>query len=137
MTYGEPRPMRAILGGIPALEDIVGREVELDQVLGSFVGHGALLTGDRRFGKTSLTRLVEAACGRAGHRVIRISAERSSFEDFVDALADEFLQLDGLFKQAIRGWQASLQAGPLTLERTVFALPEPGHASADRSVGPR
>lgn len=109
--------MHVILGGIPPLDDIVGRERELAAVVESFSGHGALLTGDRRHGKTSLTRLVEQACREAGHRVVRVSAERSSFGDFVEALAEELGRADSAFKRAIRGWRAKVKAGPVVIER--------------------
>lgn len=109
--------MHVVLGGIPQLADIVGRERECAEVLESFSGHGALLTGDRRHGKTSLTRLVEAACKDAGHQVVRVSAERSSFADFVEALAEKLAGTDSAYKQAISGWHFKVKAGPVVLER--------------------
>jgi hypothetical protein len=109
--------MRVVLGGIPDTDDIVGRDQQVSHVLASFHGHGALLTGDRRHGKTSLTRLVEAASRDAGHHVVRLSAERTGFADFVDALADEFAASHSTLKRELKRWRLSLRAGPMTAER--------------------
>ncbi|MDQ4096329.1 MAG: AAA-like domain-containing protein [Actinomycetota bacterium] len=50
------------------------------EILKSVAGPGALLTGDRRMGKTSVIRAVEAAARAQGHRVVRLSAERGSLD---------------------------------------------------------
>jgi hypothetical protein len=111
------RPMRVVLGGIPPLEDIVGRESETAAVLDSLRGHGALLTGDRRHGKTCLTRLVEVASVKAGQHVVRVSAERRSFGEFVEALADALSFGGSALRNEVDRWRVSLKAGPLSAER--------------------
>jgi len=109
--------MQVVVGGIPPLDDIVGREEETASVLRSFHGSGALLTGDRRYGKTCLGRLVERTSVDAGYAVVRVSAERRSFEDFVEALADALAQHSSAVKQELERWRVGLTAGPVTAER--------------------
>ena len=109
--------MSVVPGGIPDLADLVGRDEEVEAVLRSFHGHGALLTGDRRHGKTCLTRLVEHASDRAGHHVVRVSAERASLDDFVEALADAFVDSGPAYRREVDRWQLSVRAGAVAGER--------------------
>jgi hypothetical protein len=109
--------MRVVLGGIPPLDDILGREGETAAVLESLRGHGVLLTGDRRHGKTCLTRLVEVAGTKAGHQLVRVSAERRSFVEFVEALADALSSGGSGLREEVDRWRLSLKAGPFAAER--------------------
>lgn len=109
--------MRVVLGGIPPLSDIIGREADTAAVLESLRGHGALLTGDRRHGKTCLTRLVEATGFEAGHQVVRVSAERRSFVEFVEALADALSSGGSALRTEVDRWRLTLKAGPFAAER--------------------
>ncbi len=82
------RPIEVNVGGIVPHEDLVGRDAELDRLMGLVAppAHGAMLLGDRRIGKTSLLRTVEQPLREAGHLVVRVSAETSSMDDFARAL---------------------------------------------------
>lgn len=122
------RPMRVVPGGIPDLANLVGRERETQQVLRSLAGHGCRLTGDRRYGKTSLTRLVEAECRASDRPVVRVSAERQSFGDFVSALADELAAADSAIKQEVDRWRISVHTGLMSGERA------PTHRNLDELI---
>ena len=111
------RPIRSIavtLGGIPDLRDLIGRDELAAGVAADLArGQGVLLTGDRRVGKTSVARLVEARLREAGHRVVQVSAERVSFADFVEALAAELAKgLGNAVTKELANWRATLKAGP-------------------------
>ncbi len=113
------RPIPLTVGGIPDGQDIVGRDTfsaEVAAMLGA--GQSILLTGDRRTGKTCVSRVVEAQLRDGGHRVIRVSAERASFADFVDALSRELEKELGLASELAR-WEFGLKAGPAEARRTV------------------
>lgn len=115
------RPMRVVIGAIPALDDIVGRERERLACLRSLDGHGCRLTGDRRYGKTSLARLarlVEADCAAAGRVAVRVSAERQAFLDFVAALAQVLSEADSVIKREVDRWRVSVDTGLVSAERT-------------------
>jgi hypothetical protein len=109
--------MRVNFDGIPALEDIVGREQEKLAALRALAGHGCRLTGDRRFGKTSLMRLIEASCHERGDVVVRISAERESLADFVAALADRLAVVDSVLKQELSNWSVGFDLGGVKADR--------------------
>ncbi len=72
-------------GGQVDPADHVGRDIEYDRIVGSFQGQGALLTGDRRMGKTSMLNLVEERLG-GEHVVVRLSAETEDFGEFAQRL---------------------------------------------------
>ncbi len=110
--------MQVVLGGIPPLDAIVGREAETAAVLDSLRGHGALPTGDRRHGKTSLTRLVEVAAEEVGHHIVRVSAERRSLVEFVEALADALSSGSSALRSEVDRWRLGVKVGLLTAERT-------------------
>ncbi len=117
MTQPAIRPIPLTLGGIPDLLDIIGRDGaanEIAQLL--LAGQSVLLTGDRRMGKTCVSRVVEARLRKAGHRVVRVSAERASFQDFVDALAREIARELGLVSE-FRNWEPAIKAGPFEARR--------------------
>ncbi|HET7476269.1 MAG TPA: ATP-binding protein [Dermatophilaceae bacterium] len=124
------RPMRLVVGGILDLRDIVGRDRLAGQICGQLTtGDGVLLTGDRRIGKTTLSRLVEARLRSEGHPVIRVSAERSSYDDFARALADQVRhETASRFAAELDQWQLGIRAGPVDLTR------EPTNPSLDRLI---
>ncbi len=96
------RPMRVVLGGPVALDHTVGRDLEKQAVLAAIQdGYGALLTGDRRFGKTVLRRLVVHELRDQDVHVVEVSAERESYADFVQALAVELRKLGGAFAKVV------------------------------------
>lgn len=112
-------PLRSIpinAGGTLSLEHIVGRDSACDTVLATLGGQSVVLTGERRMGKTSLARLVEAAARRQGWTVVRLSAEGyRSVDELADALTRQFEQLEGPLKRAaaeIRE-RVSLSVGPV------------------------
>ena len=108
------RPIAVTLGGIPDLRDLVGRDELATGVAADLArGQGVLLTGDRRVGKTSVSRLVEARLREAGHHVVQVSAERVSFADFIDALAAQLAKgLGNAVTQELAKWRARVKAGP-------------------------
>ncbi len=108
------RPIAVTLGGIPDLRDLVGRDELATEVAADLArGQGVLLTGDRRVGKTSVSRLVEARLREAGHHVVLVSAERVSFADFIDALAAQLAKgLGNAVTQELAKWRARVKAGP-------------------------
>ena len=108
------RPIAVTLGGIPDLRDLVGRDELATEVAADLArGQGVLLTGDRRVGKTSVSRLVEARLREAGHHVVQVSAERVSFADFIDALADQLAKgLGNAVTKELAKWRATVKAGP-------------------------
>jgi archaellum biogenesis ATPase FlaH len=108
------RPIAVTLGGIPDLRDLVGRDELATEVAADLArGQGVLLTGDRRVGKTSVSRLVEARLREAGHHVVQVSAERVSFADFIDALAAQLAKgLGNAVTQELAKWRAKVKAGP-------------------------
>lgn len=117
------RSIRSIpltLGGIPDLPDIIGRDAATERVVGLLTrGQSVLFTGDRRYGKTCLARLVEDRLRRAGHRVVQVSAERASFADFLEAFAHELeRELGNAVTAELAHWKATLKAGPVELSRT-------------------
>ncbi|HRW19310.1 MAG TPA: ATP-binding protein [Dermatophilaceae bacterium] len=114
------RPISLTLGGIPDLPDIIGRGPATDLIVDLLVrGQSVLFTGDRRYGKTCLSRLVEARLRDAGHKVVRVSAERASFGDFLDAFAHEVeQQLGNAVTRELTQWRATFKAGPVEVSRT-------------------
>ncbi|MGL6234984.1 MAG: AAA family ATPase [Segniliparus sp.] len=112
------RPMPLVIGGIVALGDIVGREREVHEIVSSVPTGGVILVGDRRHGKTSLTRLAHEAVRAAGHHAVQLSAERDSYENFARALADALGQLSSAAAREAKRWRLTLNAGPMKAERS-------------------
>lgn len=106
------------LGGVLAPDEVIGRQHEVAAALDSLRGPGALLTGERRWGKTSVTRVVEAEAAERGHHVVRMSAERASLAEFTSALAAQLERREGRVREEIGRWRLSLSSGPFTAERT-------------------
>ena len=111
------RPLHVNLGGVLAPDEVVGRQREVDEIVKAIDGPGALLTGDRRMGKTSVIRAVEARARAEGYAVVRISAERASLEEFVDALAQSLTSLGTKFRREVERWRLTAHAGPITAQR--------------------
>lgn len=113
--------MSLVIGGIVAPENVVGRVRESDEVLASLPAAGAVLVGDRRHGKTSLSRLVQRAAAERGAVVVAVSAERGSYDEFVAALASELAKLDPAWADELARWRLTFMAGPVKAERTARA----------------
>jgi hypothetical protein len=113
----ELRPMSLVVGGIVRPENVVGRVRDVSEVMASLTASGAVLVGDRRHGKTSLARVVQAAAVADGAVVVAASAERETYGEFVAALATELGRLQPLWAQEMAKLRISLTAGPLKVER--------------------
>lgn len=81
-------PLQPNVGGVLAPEDLIGREIELEQLLRAVTASGARLLGDRRIGKTSLLGKLELILREAGHTVVRVSAETPDPQVFLRQLAE-------------------------------------------------
>lgn len=111
------RPMSLVVGGIVRPEDVVGRIRDAEAVAASLPHSGAVLVGDRRHGKTSLSRVVQRNVARVGAVVIAISAERETYADFVSALAGELTKLEPAWAQELSQLRVTLTAGPVRVQR--------------------
>ena len=111
------RPMSLVVGGIVQPDDVVGRIRDAQAVLDSLPGSGAVLVGDRRHGKTSLSRVVQRDARRLGAVVIAASAERETYAEFVAALAAELASAEPAWAQELSRLRVSLTAGPIRVER--------------------
>lgn len=110
--------MSLVVGGIVPVEDVVGRVRESNEVLASLPNSGAVLVGDRRHGKTSLSRLVQRiAADQGAVVVVAVSAERESYAEFVSALISELARLDPSWAKELARIRLTLTAGPVRLER--------------------
>jgi len=132
------RPMSLVVGGVVPPDDVVGRLREAEEVLATLPTTGAVLVGDRRHGKTSLSRLVQRSAAAQGAIVVAVSAERETYEEFVAALAAELARLDPAWAQELTRWRLTLTAGPVKLERAAHAaaaLDELLHRVIERARG--
>lgn len=111
------RPMSLVVGGIVRPEDVVGRIRDAAAVVESLRHSGAVLVGDRRHGKTSLSRVVQQNVARTGAVVIATSAERETYADFVAALAAQLARLNPAWAEELSKLRVTLTAGPLKVER--------------------
>lgn len=105
-------------GGGLALEHIVGRNETRDEVLESLETRSVVLTGERRMGKTSLSKLIEDTAPSEGWTVARLSVQGyKNLEQLTKALILAFDQLGGPLRRAARsfGKRLSFQAGGVTL----------------------
>lgn len=109
--------MTLVVGGVVRPEDVVGRVRDAEAVVASLPHSGAVLVGDRRHGKTSLSRVVQQNAARAGALVIAASAERETYAEFVAALAAELARLEPTWAQELSKLRMTLTAGPLKVER--------------------
>ncbi|CAA0127842.1 Uncharacterised protein [Mycolicibacterium vanbaalenii] len=113
--------MSLVVGGIVPTEDVVGRVRESTEVLASLPHSGAVLVGDRRHGKTSLSRLVQRLAHQQGVAVLAVSAERETYAEFVSALIAELARLDPAWAKELAKIRLTLTAGPVRLERDSHA----------------
>ncbi len=111
------RPMSLVVGGIVQPDDVVGRIRDAQAVIDSLPGSGAVLVGDRRHGKTSLSRVVQRDARRLGAVVIAASAERETYAEFVAALAAELANAEPAWAQELSRLRVTLTAGPVRVER--------------------
>ena len=109
--------MSLVVGGVVPTEDVVGRVRESNEVLASLPHSGAVLVGDRRHGKTSLSRLVQRLAADQGAVVVSVSAERETYAEFVSALISELARLDPAWATELAKIRLTLTAGPVRLER--------------------
>jgi len=109
--------MSLVVGGVVPTEDVVGRVRESNEVLASLPHSGAVLVGDRRHGKTSLSRLVQRMAADQGAVVVSVSAERETYAEFVSALISELARLDPSWAKELAKIRLTLTAGPVRLER--------------------
>ena len=105
---GVPWPIAATVGGPIDPADHIGHEAELHEVLLATASVGALLTGDRRMGKTSLLRKAEQCL--AEHVVVRISAETDDVELFARRLL-EVLRGHHVLGEELRRWSVEVDVG--------------------------
>jgi hypothetical protein len=111
------RPMSLVVGGVVPPENVVGRVREEQEILASLPDGGAALVGDRRHGKTSLSRLVAHTARQRGLAVVSVSAERQTYDEFVTALAGELGRLDTVLRQEMDRWRVAFGTGPVRFER--------------------
>jgi hypothetical protein len=109
--------MSLVVGGVVPTEDVVGRVRESTAILASLPHSGAVLVGDRRHGKTSLSRLVQRLAAEQGAVVVSVSAERETYAEFVSAMISELARLDPSWAKELAKIRLTLTAGPVRLER--------------------
>lgn len=109
--------MTLVVGGIVPPNDVVGRYRDVEAVLAALPHSGAVLVGDRRHGKTSLSRVVQHHVAAAGAVVVAVSAERETYSDFVAALAAALAKLEPAWSHELSRLRVSLTAGPVKVER--------------------
>jgi len=103
-----PWPLTANVGGPVDPDDHIGHQAELEAVLASTESVGALLTGDRRMGKTSLLRKAEQLLSE--HVVLRISAETDDVELFGRRFL-EVLRGNRFFTDELKRWRLAVDVG--------------------------
>lgn len=109
--------MSLVVGGVVPPENVVGRVREEQEILARLHDGGAALVGDRRHGKTSLSRLVAHSARSRGWTVVSVSAERQNYDEFVNALAGEIGRLDHALRQEVDRWRVAFGTGPIRFER--------------------
>ncbi|GGC54795.1 ATP-binding protein [Hoyosella rhizosphaerae] len=115
------RPIPLTVGSVPALGDIIGRDAQVGRVLRLLdTRQTVLLTGDRRVGKTSIARLIEAQLAAQDRRFVRTSAERVNYDGFVAELARALGRAvpAGAVREELHRWELTLKAGPVGLKRS-------------------
>ncbi|HEY0168490.1 MAG TPA: hypothetical protein VGB75_15715 [Jatrophihabitans sp.] len=117
-------------GGVVDPADLIGRDRELGRLQRSVSTGGAKMLGDRRMGKTSLLHALSTSLDKAGHTVIRISAESKDPEKFGRDLVAE-MRRNRLLRDHVRRWEADL-GGELKVNVGVGGLTLQGHAARPR-----
>ena len=83
------KPLDLVVGGLVDPEELVGRTRELTEIQnGVTTALGVVLVGDRRMGKTSVLRKLEATWAEAGHDVIFVSAQTVNASTFAGRLME-------------------------------------------------
>lgn len=104
-------PFSTIVGGLVAPEQLIGRSHEIELVQQAIESaSGAVLVGDRRMGKTSLLRKLEALYDAAGHQVVRVSAETESPATFAATLESALHRRSWFAKERER-WRLDISVG--------------------------
>jgi hypothetical protein len=113
-------PIRTVPGGVIDPEHMVGRDAEGMAVTRAVRGMGALVTGDRRVGKTSLLRKLAAewADQPDAYTVVSVSAQTADPATFAARL-EKGLREHTRFYEEPSKWSVRFErkVGPLTLER--------------------
>lgn len=127
----QPWPIQANVGGPIDPGDHIGHGYELDEVVRSVESVGALLTGDRRMGKTSLLRKAEQLLSQE-HVLLRISAETDDVELFGRRLL-EVLRGHHVFAEEVERWNVLVDVGyrGIRLQRRADGGPETEDSSDD------
>lgn len=132
------RPMTLVVGGVVQPSDVVGRYRDAEAVIAALPHSGAVLVGDRRHGKTSLSRVVQQQVRQAGALVGAASAERGTYADFVAALAAELARFEPGWRKELSKLRVTVTAGPVTVERdarAATAMDELLRQAVDRAQG--
>lgn len=131
--------MTLVVGGVDATRRRRGPVARAEEVLATLPTGGAVLVGDRRHGKTSLSRLVQRSATAQGAMVVAVSAERETFAEFITTLAAELAAShDPAWATELTKWRLTVTAGPVKLERTgqaAGALDDLLHRAIDRARG--
>ena len=105
----EPWSIPANPGGPIDPDDHIGHGAELEEVVQATTSVGALVTGDRRMGKTSLLRKLEQVLD-SEHVVLRISAETEDAGLFGSRLLDT-LRGHHVFAEELKRWHLDIDVG--------------------------
>lgn len=118
----EPWPFGTNTGGPIDPLDHIGHLAEYEAIVAAALGPnnlGALVTGDRRMGKTSLLHLVERYLKQQKLIVIRVSAETSDPAVFAARLRDA-LTRESFMRSELENWSVDLEVSykGITVKRT-------------------
>lgn len=122
----QPWAITANVGGPVDPSDHIGHDVELDEMLLSTEAVGAIATGDRRMGKTSLLHKAAQLLGHE-HVVLTMSAETEDAELFGTRLLQK-LRGKRIFAEELARWHVSVDVG----FRGIRLLRRPPDDSNDR-----
>lgn len=109
--------MTLVVGGVVPPHRVVGRASQELEALNALAGGGAVFVGDRRYGKTSLARRVLSIAKAGGNMTAAVSAERQTFSEFVNALADAIGAQSSALRHEVENWKVKIGVGPVQFER--------------------
>ena len=121
------KPLDLVVGGLVDPEELVGRTRELTEIQnGVTTALGVVLVGDRRMGKTSVLRKLEATWAEAGHDVIFVSAQTVNASTFAGRLMERLTPMTWFARERKR-WTLDIDVSykGLRLRRTGGKAPEP------------
>ncbi len=129
-------PMPLAVGTPPDNKNIVGREATVAEVCDLLItGTSVALTGDRRYGKSSVKNLIVEELPTRGARIVAISAQRQSLTDVVSALITQIRgSLDGGALGDFDKWSVQVKLGPATLTRESAAARERAEATLEGAI---